>query len=41
MDSRDGDNAAVLGSNGRLCCCAVSSGPWSSLVSHRFLVHEW
>jgi len=37
---REGDNAAVLGSNGRFCCCALSSGAWASLVRHRFLVHE-
>src|SRR5262249_16107930 len=35
-----GDNAAALGSNGQLCCCAVSSGAWASLVGDRFLVHE-
>src|SRR5262249_55015006 len=32
--------AAALGSNGQLCCCAVSYGGWGSFVGHRFLVHE-
>jgi hypothetical protein len=36
----DHDNATALDRNGQLCCCAVSSGVWASLVGDRFLVHE-
>ena len=39
-DRREGDSAAVLGSNGWLCCWAAIYSVGPSLVGDRFLVHE-